>query len=49
MIGDAERRGKQIYKAIMRELPEFRDGHDTLFNKKSFLYLVYTINGAMGN
>jgi hypothetical protein len=48
-IRDAEPRGKQIYKAIVHDLENFRDGRHTIFNKKSFLYLVYVVTTAMGN
>ncbi len=39
---DPEQVGLRIYRDIMKNLPKFRKGHQTIFNKWSFTLLVHT-------
>ena len=42
-ISDAEEMGFRIYPRIVGTLSEYRGGKSTIFNKRSFQYLVYAI------
>jgi hypothetical protein len=42
-IAEAEDTGHRLYPQIIGNLRKFRGGHSTIFNKKSFQYLVYVI------
>lgn len=42
-IAEAEETGHRIYPQIIENLREFRGGHSTIFNRKSFQYLVWVI------
>ena len=40
-FGDSEEIGRDIYRRIVKLLPEFRDGRPTVFNRKSFQWLIH--------
>ncbi len=42
-IAEAEETGHRIYPQIIENLRDFRGGHSTIFNRKSFQYLVWVI------
>ncbi len=42
-IAEAEDTGRRIYPQIVGNLRKFRGGHSTIFNRKSFQYLVWVI------
>jgi hypothetical protein len=43
-LSDPEALGLRIYKDVMANLPKFRKGHKDIFNKRSFLLLIYVVS-----
>jgi hypothetical protein len=40
-LTDSEQIGRDIYRKIVKSLPQFRDGRTSVFNRKSFLWLIH--------
>ena len=46
-ISDPEEIGKSIYATLEADLPQFRKGQSTIFNKRSFQLLVHTVKARV--